>query len=36
VDYLVTGEDPGSKLDEARQAGVKIIDEAAFRRLLSQ
>jgi DNA ligase (NAD+) len=36
VDYLVVGSDPGSKLDEARRLGVKTIDEAAFRKLVSQ
>jgi DNA ligase (NAD+) len=36
VDYLVAGEDPGSKLDQARNLGVKTIDENAFKRLLSR
>jgi len=35
VDYLVAGEDPGSKLDEAHRLGVKTIDEADFKRLVS-
>jgi DNA ligase (NAD+) len=35
VDYLVAGEDPGSKLDEARALGVETIDEARFRELTS-
>lgn len=35
TDYLVVGENPGSKLDDAREEGVKTIDEAGFRRLLS-
>ncbi|MFA5794978.1 MAG: NAD-dependent DNA ligase LigA [Candidatus Brocadiia bacterium] len=30
VDYLVTGDSPGSKLDQARKQGVKVIDEAGF------
>lgn len=35
TDYLVAGEDPGQKMDEARDQGVEILDEEAFRRLLS-
>lgn len=36
TDYLVVGKDPGSKLDEAREQGVKRIDEDEFLRLLDQ
>ena len=31
---LVHGEDPGSKLDKAKEAGVPCLDEEAFRQLL--
>jgi DNA ligase (NAD+) len=31
---LVVGEGPGSKLEKARRAGVEIIDEAAFEKLV--
>jgi DNA ligase (NAD+) len=31
---VVAGENPGSKLDKARKAGVEILDEAAFESLL--
>ncbi len=36
TDYLVVGENPGSKLDEARKLKVKILDEKGFEALLSQ
>jgi DNA ligase (NAD+) len=32
--YLVLGENPGSKADKARALGVKILDEAALRKLI--
>lgn len=35
TDYLVAGESHGSKFDKARQAGVNIIDEANFTKLIS-
>jgi len=34
TDYVVVGKDPGSKLEKARQLGVKTLDEAAFREML--
>lgn len=34
TDYLVVGEDPGSKLDEAKEKGVKRLDEKEFLKLL--
>ncbi len=34
TDYLVAGEDPGSKLDDAKKHDVKIIDEKEFKKLL--
>jgi DNA ligase (NAD+) len=33
--YVVAGKDPGSKLDRAKELGVKDLDEEGFRRLLS-
>lgn len=36
TDYLVLGKTPGHKLEEAQRRGVRIIDEKAFRRLLSE
>jgi DNA ligase (NAD+) len=32
--YLLVGEDAGSKLEKARQLGVKIVDEGEFRQLV--
>ena len=33
--YLLVGEDAGSKLEKARQLGVKIVTEAEFRQLVT-
>jgi DNA ligase (NAD+) len=35
TDYLVAGENAGSKLTRAQELGVRVLDEAAFRRLLA-
>jgi DNA ligase (NAD+) len=34
TDYVVAGESPGSKLTKAKELGVEVIDEAAFKDLL--
>jgi DNA ligase (NAD+) len=34
TDYLLAGEKAGSKLDNAKKLGIKIIDETAFEKLL--
>lgn len=34
TDYVVVGEDPGSKLDDAKDEGVERLDESAFLSLL--
>lgn len=34
TDYLVVGENPGSKLEDAREQGVTVLDEQAFTELL--
>ncbi|MGM0556957.1 MAG: NAD-dependent DNA ligase LigA [Myxococcota bacterium] len=36
TDYVVVGENPGSKYDKARDLGVEILDEDAFRELLGE
>ncbi|MBS3933085.1 MAG: NAD-dependent DNA ligase LigA [Truepera sp.] len=36
TDYLVAGQDPGSKLVKAEALGVKVIDEAALRELVTK
>jgi len=35
TDYVLAGEEAGSKLEKARKLGVQVIDEAAFRTLLA-
>ena len=34
TDYVVAGENPGSKYDKAKELGVKVIREEAFKKLL--
>jgi DNA ligase (NAD+) len=34
TDYVVTGKDPGSKLEDAKRLGVPTLDEGEFRHLL--
>ncbi len=34
TDYVVVGANPGSKADKAEELGIRMLDEAAFRRLL--
>ena len=36
TDFLLAGEDAGSKLDKARTLGVKIIGEEEFKKLLGE
>jgi len=34
TDYVVVGEDPGSKADKAEQLGIEMLDEKAFQQLI--
>ncbi len=34
IDYLVVGENPGSKLDLAKEKGVTVIDEEKFKKII--
>ena len=36
TDYVVAGEDPGSKYARAKELGVTILDEAAFAELVKR
>ncbi len=36
TDYVVVGEDPGSKADDARRLGVTVLDEAQFLTLIGR
>ena len=35
IDYLITGTDPGSKLEKATELKIKIIDEIEFKILIN-
>ena len=34
VDYVVAGENPGSKYDKAKELGIEILDEREFLKLI--
>jgi DNA ligase (NAD+) len=34
VDFVVVGEDPGSKFDKAKELGIKTITEEEFKKMI--
>ena len=36
TDFVLVGDKPGSKLDKAKELGVKIINEAEFRKMVGR
>ena len=34
TDFVLVGEDPGSKYDKAKDLGITILDEASFQKML--
>ena len=34
TDYVLAGQDPGSKLDKAKKLGVQIVDEQGFMKII--
>src|SRR5437867_4942901 len=34
TDYVLAGSEPGSKFDRAKELGIRVLDEAAFRKML--
>ncbi|MBZ4666011.1 NAD-dependent DNA ligase LigA [Mahella sp.] len=36
TDYVIAGDNPGSKLDKARQLGIRVIDQKEFEQLIGQ
>jgi len=36
TDYVLAGAQPGSKFDKAKQLGIRIFDEAEFRKMLAR
>ena len=36
TNYVVAGENPGSKYDKARELGVTVVDESGFKALIGE